>query len=223
MLKLNLIRKLSPIILCLGLSFIQSRNLETKQSLTKNIQQITGFDGYKINYNRVWTGDIRTVNVSVGADEEFIEKYSNSWKDRIDEFIKNVSENYYRNFGIEFKIVEYIEWKSDDFSYYSDLLNDIKSIGVSGDIFIAYTKQTDRFDYLSLGIAEHKYAIVRDTWTKCSIFSTTHEIGHSFDLKHVTESWSYMNSSTFFCHPILADWDESSKEKLLKNKYKYFE
>ena len=220
--KSRFIKKISPIILCLGLSFIQSKNLETKQSLTKNIQQITKIDVYESNYSKDWTGDVRTVNVSVGADEEFIEKYGDSWKNRVDEYIKNASENYYRNFGIEFNIIEYIEWKSYDFSYYNDLLNDIKNIGASGDIFIAYTKQTDQLDYLSLGIAEYKYAIVRDTWTKCTIYSTAHEMGHLFGLNHVLESWSYMNSSTFFCHPNLADWDKISKEKMLKNKYKHF-
>jgi len=218
--KSKLIRKLSPIILCLGLSFIHSKDLETKQSLTKKIQEITKIDRYKINHNKDWTGDVRTVNISVGADEEFLERYGDSWKSRVDEYIKKASENYYRNFGIELRIAEYIEWDSDDFSDYSFLLNNLKKIGIKGDIFIAYTKQSD---YIYLGMAEYNMAIVEDTWSICTTYVTIHEIGHLFYLKHAPENWSFMNQFAFFCHPNLADWDELSKEKLLKNKYKPFE
>ncbi len=221
MAKTKFIKKTLPIILSLSLSLINSKNIETKQALLKNKQQTIQLKNHiENNYNKDWAGNIRIVNVSVGADEEFIEKYGDSWKSRIDNYIQNASENYYKNFGIEFKISEYIEWKSDDFSDYSSLLYDIKKIGINGDTLIAYTNQTD---YIYLGMAEHNRAIVEDTWPKCTIYVTMHEFGHLFDLKHAPESWSIMNKFANLCYPTFADWDEKSKQNILNKKYKIFE
>ena len=61
--------------------------------------------------------DARIVTVSVGADEEFIEKCNEnglSWKGLINDYFERVSQNYSKNFGVEFKIVEHLQWESDN-------------------------------------------------------------------------------------------------------------
>ena len=215
----KLIKKTLPVILSMGLSIINSE-INTKQALTKNNAE-TQINRYSLeDYEQNWLGDIRTVNVSVAADEEFIEKYGVLWKDKVNGFIKETSDNYYSNFGIEFKIVEYLQWKSDDFSHYSGLLNDLRKIYINGDIMVAYTGQRD---IIFLGMTDNNYSIVENTWPKCTVYVTMHEVGHIFELKHIPDQGSFMHPFANFCYPKFAYWDESSKQKLLKNKYKIFE
>src|SRR3989338_3908566 len=93
----KLIKKILPVTLSIGLSVINSE-MDTKQALTKNNAE-TQINRYSLeNYEKNWLGDIRTVNVSVAADEEFIEKYGVLWKDKVNGFIKETSDNYYSNY-----------------------------------------------------------------------------------------------------------------------------
>ena len=86
MVKTKLIKKTLPVILSMGLSIINSE-INTKQALTKNNAE-TQINRYSLeNYEKNWLGDIRTVNVSVAADEEFIEKYGVLWKDKVNGFL----------------------------------------------------------------------------------------------------------------------------------------
>ena len=211
----KLMKKTLPVILSLGLNFISPKYTETKQALIRENKQAPIEESHRNYYNQNWAGSVKVTNISIGADEEFIAKYGNSWKSQLENYIKGVSENYYSNFGIEFKIVEYIEWKSDDFSDYFSLVNDLEKIPVQGDFMVRFTKQKD---YLILGVSGEKSALVEDSWEDCSVYVTIHELGHLFGLKHVSAQGSFMYKFSSFCHPRLSYWDEESREKMLENK-----
>src|SRR3989338_1956745 len=156
----KILKKSLPVILSLGLNFISPQYLETEQALIRGNKPAPIEESHRNYYSQNWAGSIKVTNLSVGADEEFINKYGNSWKSQLENYIKGVSENYYGNFGIEFKIVEYIEWKSDDFSDYFSLVNDLEKIPVQGDFMVGFTKQKD---YLIIGVAGEKSELVEDS------------------------------------------------------------
>lgn len=221
-----------PLALGIGLSYSVAYGYTAKPKIPDKIEDINKIEIYQDK-----NPDIRTLSVDVLVDEEFVDKYGDKWEKKVDEYFKEVSKNYLNNFGIEFEIVNYSTWHSDNYMKdYCDLLDKIASYydRSGSDLKVALTGQRDKGWFLSLfsqvigrGTMSGKYSINYDN---NQIISTLlHEIGHNFGLDHVQIEkvrpvpilggpCSVMEGSASKC----MEWDEKSKKEMMKNKWRRF-
>jgi len=151
--------------------------------------------------------EIRTIKVTAAADEEFRTFFN--WEREIENRIGFVSDVFTSEVGIKFKVVRFIEWKSDDNTNMMQLLlRDLRRSIEKGesDIVIGFTSQfsnqshSNYDDYIAgLAYSFQDYMLVRtirsERWNQYRKFqSLIHEIGHLFGAVHVKGETSIMQN-----------------------------
>lgn len=165
--------------------------------------------------------NIRKVNITAVVDEEFRERYGDKWKERIDEYFREVAEDYRTNFGIKLVVSQAMAWNSsNEIDNCDDMIREIIKFKTGDDLITLILGQSvSGCDGRSQVFG--KYSMVKDDLNIiCTSSMIKHELGHNFGLDHIDDSTPSIMNKTLDCN---AEWDDESRHKMVENKWRKFE
>lgn len=190
-----------------------------------SISEVKRFIAEKYNYNFNMTGseEIRTLNVTLAADEELVCRYESRGAcfDDLEKLVDAVSEEYRKEFGIYFQVKNYATYESNNkLSYIEDRHRDAKEkVERSGtDLKFLFTGQAPEGDFVGLAPFHGNSVLtyITDNAEK-NLEILVHEIGHIFGAKHVDDKRSVMYYSMAY-PPGEIYWDDATKKVIARNK-----
>lgn len=136
-----------------------------------------------------------TINIISPCDEEWRNRYSNSWMWEVNQAVEGADDYLTSQFGINYLCVAQNYWTSPNGYNYSQLLNDAISklgLGSNGEIMIAFSAQTNVVG--GVGKTSQPYCLVFDQGRNANIHVTQHETGHCYGLSHCPENTACLMS-----------------------------
>ncbi len=171
---------------------------------------------------------IRTLYVTVAADEELIAKYKSKGAcfDSLERIVCDVSQEYKKEFGIEFVIGDYAIYESDNRlmsieDRYEDARDKVERAHTS--IKLLFSAQETRDEYVGMArfYGNSAFVVMRENNEKNRQL-LAHEIGHIFGAEHVRDITSVMYPE--MPYPLVKNilWNEATKKIIMRNKYQLF-